>query len=182
MDNTEKNTYVKKQITKALLDLLKDKELKDISVSEFAGAACVSRNSFYRNYCEKEDILRGYIFQLFGEWTAEYDKHHLQSDDEMITYMFAHLCAYRDFYMLLCERKLLYLLKDVLKEIIGPKPAYPNPDAYATAFIFSGIFGWIEEWLNRGMQESAEEMKALLKNRENIQNRKQGGIDSSVNG
>ena len=34
MDNTEKNSYVKKQITNALLSLLKEKELKDISISE----------------------------------------------------------------------------------------------------------------------------------------------------
>ncbi len=168
MDNAEKNTYVKNQITKALLDLLKDKELKDISVSEITGAACVSRNSFYRNYAEKEDILSEYIFQLFGEWTAEYDKRLSQSDDELMVGMFAHLGANRDFYMLLCKRKLLYLLKNVLKEIIGPKPEYENLIAYTTAFIFSGIFGWIEEWLNRGMQESEEEMALLLKNRDKL--------------
>ncbi len=167
MDNAEKNTYVKNQITKALLDLLKDNELKDISVSEITEAACVSRNSFYRNYSEKENILREYIFKLFGEWTAEYDKKASHSEDDLMVCMFAHLGSYRAFYLLLCQRKLLYLLKDVLKEIIGPKPEYPNADAYATAFIFSGIYGWIEEWINRGMQESEEEMSILLKNRAN---------------
>lgn len=165
MDNAEKNTYVKNQITKALLDLMKDNEFKNISVSEITGAACVSRNSFYRNYSEKENILREYIFKLFGEWTAEYDKKPSHSDDDLMVCMFAHLGSYREFYLLLCERKLLHLLKDVLKEIIGPKPEYPNADAYATAFIFSGIYGWIEEWINRGMQESEEEMAILLKNR-----------------
>lgn len=79
----------------------------------------------------------------------------MQSDDELIACMFAHLCDYHDFYML------LYLLKDVLKEIIGPKPEYPNLAAYTTAFIFFGILGWIEEWLNRGMQESGEEMTII---------------------
>ena len=33
VDNTGKNSYVKKQITNALLKLLKEKELKDISIS-----------------------------------------------------------------------------------------------------------------------------------------------------
>lgn len=165
MHNTEKNTYVKNQITSALLYLLKDKGLKDISISEITENACVSRNSFYRNYEKKENILREYIFNLFGEWRAEYDKQPSHSDDELMAYMFAHLCEYREFYLLLCERELLYLLKDFLKEIIGPKSEYPNIIAYTTAFIFSGIFGWIEEWLNRGMQESGEEMAALLKNR-----------------
>ena len=46
MDNTEKNSYVKKQITNALLSLLKEKELKDISISEITTTAQVSRVSF----------------------------------------------------------------------------------------------------------------------------------------
>lgn len=50
MDNAEKNSYVKKQITNAILILLKEKELKDISISEITSTAQVSRISFYRNY------------------------------------------------------------------------------------------------------------------------------------
>lgn len=37
-----------------------------------------------------------------------------------------------------------------------------NPEAYAIAFVSYGIYGWIEEWLARGMQESAEEIYMLL--------------------
>ena len=36
--------------------------------------------------------------------------------------------------------------------------------AYATAFLAHGIYGWIAEWVARGMQESPEEMAALLAN------------------
>ena len=71
MDNMEKNTYVKTQLTAALLGLLEEKDLRDISISEIASAAGVHRVSFYRNYGEKEDILREYIGQLLGVWTAE---------------------------------------------------------------------------------------------------------------
>ena len=49
--------------------------------------------------------------------------------------------------------------------ICGPKPEYPNLGAYVAAFISSGLYGWIEEWFARGMQESAEEMTEMLKNR-----------------
>lgn len=34
--------------------------------------------------------------------------------------------------------------------------------AYVTSFIAYGTFGWIDEWIGRGMQESAETMEALL--------------------
>lgn len=50
-------------------------------------------------------------------------------------------------------------------DILGPKQEYPNFTAYTTAFIANGIYGWIEEWLVRGMKETGEEMTKLLKNR-----------------
>lgn len=106
--------------------------------------------------------------KLFGEWTAEYDKKEAHSDDDLMVAMFNHMAVHREFYVLLSERKVLDLLKDVLREIIGPKPEYPNAIAYSTAFIFLGIYGWIEEWFNRGMQESAEEMAELLKKRNSV--------------
>lgn len=50
-------------------------------------------------------------------------------------------------------------------DALGPKAEYPNFGAYTAAFIANGIYGWIEEWFLRGMQESGEEMTRLLKNR-----------------
>ena len=165
MDNIEKNTYVKAQMTDAMLKLLKEKELKNISVSEITALAQGGRISFYRNYKEKEDILKEYILILFGKWMKEYDDSGKNSNDELMGAMFAHLSEYGDFYRLLSDRKLLYLLKDVITWICGPKPEYPNLGAYVAAFISSGLYGWIEEWFARGMQESAEEMTEMLKNR-----------------
>ena len=46
MNNQDKNTYVKQQITTTLLELLKEKELSDINIEEITKKAQVSRNSF----------------------------------------------------------------------------------------------------------------------------------------
>lgn len=165
MDTQEKPTYVKQQLTAALLELLEEKELRDISVSALTAAAGVHRVSFYRSYRDKEDILREYLLGLFGAWTADYDRQERHSDDDLCVHMFAHLWEYRDFYRLLSRRGLLYLLKDVLVQICGPKPEYPNLGAYTAAFISYGLYGWIEEWIARGMRESPEEMAELLKSR-----------------
>lgn len=171
MDNIQKNTYVKNKITSALLDLLRNKELKNISISEITSIAQVGRASFYRNYENKEDVLKKYLNKLIVNWQEEYDKNKGQNEsiDEMFGSLFAHLKEHSNFYLLLSKRNLFYLLKDVLKGICGPRTELSNINAYATAFICYGIYGWIEEWFARGMQESAEEMTILLKNR-NINN------------
>ena len=48
MHNQQKNTWVKQQITSALLDLLREKKLADISVSELTDRAGVGRVSIIR--------------------------------------------------------------------------------------------------------------------------------------
>ncbi|MGN0597366.1 MAG: TetR-like C-terminal domain-containing protein [Ruminiclostridium sp.] len=39
----------------------------------------------------------------------------------------------------------------------------PNVVAYTTAYLSYGLYGWIEEWFKRGMQETPKEMDELWK-------------------
>ena len=165
VDNTEKNSYVKKQITNALLTLLKEKELKDISISEITTTAQVSRISFYRNYNDKDTIIKEYMYSTLTEWNKNHPKTSQHTEDDILGDIFAYITEYKDFYLLLRDRGILYFLKDIIIDTLGPKAEYSNFAAYTTAFIANGIYGWIEEWFLRGMQESGEEMTILLKNR-----------------
>ncbi|GGH69197.1 TetR/AcrR family transcriptional regulator [Saccharibacillus endophyticus] len=162
MNNEEKNTFAKKQITEAFLHLLNDRELSQITIVQITTEAKVSRNSFYRNYQDKEEILLKHIKHLITRWNAEYDLNNNQSDKEMFGSLFHHLKEKRDFYLLLKKRNLFHLFLSVFVEIYGAKREYDNMGAYAASFIAYGVYGWIEEWIGRGMQESAETMSALL--------------------
>lgn len=44
------------------------------------------------------------------------------------------------------------------------KPESSKAEAYAKAFAAYALYGWIEMWFQRGMQESAEEMRQLFQN------------------
>ena len=165
MHNSEKNSYVKKQITNALLRLLKEKELKDISISEITTTAQVSRISFYRNYNDKDTIIKEYIHLTLNEWNKNHPKTSQHTEDDILGDIFAYITEYKDFYLLLRDRGIFYFLKDIIMDSLGPKAEYPNFNAYTAAFIANGIYGWIEEWFVRGMQESGEEMTRLLKSR-----------------
>lgn len=74
MSNEGRNAYVVEHLTNALLALLRDKPLEDISVSELCDLASVGRASFYRNFENKEEILRDYVHQIFTEWIEADDK------------------------------------------------------------------------------------------------------------
>ena len=162
MNNEEKNSYVKQQITQTTIDLLKEHPFSDLSIIEITTAAKVSRNSFYRNYADKEDILFQHVKKLYADWADGFQRIEGGSNDELYASLFAHLKDNADFYLLLKKHGLFHLFLRVLTEHDGAKPEDENIWAYIKSFITYGTYGWIEEWMKRGMQESAEAMAALL--------------------
>lgn len=163
MSNEGRNTYVVEHLTDAILKLLQDKQISDISISELCDTAGVGRASFYRNFESKEDILRIYINKLFYKWTSKYNQNGDKPLSELIKALYTHFEEYRDFYRLLNSQKLIYLLKDVIIELCGPKPEHEKDEAYVKAFVAYTLYGWIEVWFQRGMKESSEEMESLFK-------------------
>ena len=57
LSNNEANRITRESICTAMLKLMNTKEFKAISVSELVRRAGVSRQSFYRNYKTKEDVV-----------------------------------------------------------------------------------------------------------------------------
>lgn len=164
MSNEGRNLYVIEHITESLLTLLEDKAIEDISISELCDNAGIGRASFYRNYNSKEDILKAYIYKLFNGWKSEWEKNNSIPLSSAIGMIFDHFEQHREFYHLLNERRLIYLLKDVILDIMELKPDSSKAEAYAKAFAAYALYGWVEMWFQRGMQESAEEMRQLFQN------------------
>ena len=75
----------------------------------------------------------------------------------------AHFEKHRTFYELLNKRNLIYLLKDVIIDLCGPKPEQVKEEAYARAYVAYALYGWIEVWFQRGMQESSEEISSMFR-------------------
>lgn len=160
--NKARNAYVIEHITGSLLKLIQDKPVGDISISELCDLAGIGRASFYRNFESKEDILRGYINKIFKEWIDEADRKKDRPLSELLGLLFAHFEKHRDFYSLINERNLVYLLKDTIIGLCGPKPEHSKIEAYASAYAAYTLYGWIEVWFQRGMQETAEEITEIF--------------------
>lgn len=162
--NESRNTYVIEHITESLIKLLRKKPLQDISISEIVNEAGVGRTSFYRNFDTKEEVIKKYISRMIEEWDQGYKASGKESNAKLYGSLFKHLKDHSDFYLLLQKRNLMYLFLEVFMEKSGPKPEDPNMWAYTKSFITYGTYGWIEEWIARGMQESADIMAQLLAN------------------
>lgn len=158
-----RNAYVREHLTDALLSLLAEKPLNEISISELCSAAGVGRTSFYRNFESKEEILKGHIRHLFQGWVDAWETNPGLSLDKAVYQVFSHFETNRGFYGLLNERGLVYLLKDIILDLCGFDPEQEVVAAYSSAYVAFFLYGWIEVWFRRGMKETAAELAGYLK-------------------
>ena len=162
MNNEQKNTYVKKQITAALLALLKEKSLSDISVSELTSKAETGRVSFYRNYRSKEDILKEESNRLIREWGRLYESDPESAPETLFPSLFDFYRDHRDFYTTLYNAGMSSIMMETILSTIRITPEMQNLEAYMKSFWVYGIYGWLHEWIKRGMPESGKELSTLF--------------------
>lgn len=162
MNNEQKNTYVKRQMTAALLRLLKEKNFADISVSELTSAAKVGRVSFYRNYRNKEDVLKSESDRLVKEWGELYESNPESQPETLFPSLFDFYRAHKDFYLTLYNAGMSSVIMETIVKTIQITPEMPNLEAYMKSFWAYGIYGWMFEWIKRGMKEDGAERLSLF--------------------
>ena len=162
MNNEQKNTYVKKQITATLIDLLKKKSLSEISISELTDKAGIGRVSFYRNYQSKEDILKEESNRLIKEWGNLYESNPESAPETLFPSLFDFYREHREFYTTLYNAGMSSIMMETIVGTIQITPDMKNLEAYMKSFWTYGIYGWLLEWIKRGMPERGKELSALF--------------------
>jgi AcrR family transcriptional regulator len=162
MNNEQKNTYVKKQITATLIDLLKKKSLSEISISELTDKAGIGRVSFYRNYQSKEDILKEESNRLIKEWGKLYESNPESAPETLFPSLFDFYRNHREFYTTLYNAGMSSIMMETIVGTIQITPDMKNLEAYIKSFWAYGIYGWLLEWIKRGMPESGKELSFLF--------------------
>ena len=158
MNNEQKNTYVKRQITNALLELLKEKSIADISITELTQKAQIGRVSFYRNFQTKEDILKEESDRLIKEWGKLYEANPESSPETLFPSLFDFYRDHKEFYTILYQAGMASIMQETILNTIQITPEMTNIEAYMKSFWAYGIFGWMIEWMKRGMPESGREL------------------------
>lgn len=167
MNNTEKNTYVREQLTNSLLLLLKQKKLADISISELVNIAKVGRASFYRNYDSLSDILVQHDRKLIQNWTAKFEENPVSSPENVFESLFSHYKQNSEFYLLLHKKGLSEIMLHTFQKHCGMSDNTKHRYAYSNAFFTYGLYGCLLEWIDKGMIDSPKNIKELFSLSEN---------------
>ena len=162
MNNQEKNTYVRSQLLAALLKMMREQSFADISVSALVNRAQVGRASFYRNFTDKEDVLRQENDRLTAQWKQSYDAEEHTAPNELLVSLLDFYKERSDFYLALYQAGLSGIVLQTLLEQSEITPEMPNAMAYLKSSIAYMLYGWVVEWMKRGMQESGTELLKMF--------------------
>ena len=155
------NIFVCECITQSLFRLMRRKPYREITVTDIAREAGVSRNSFYRNYQSIEEIVRQFLEGKTSKWWREFiacpDRH-----SHVICEMLYHFLDMKEEIDLLYRAGLSHLLMEHI--VLCGKQSLTGElkNTYQTAFMSGGLCGLVNEWILRGMQNTPEEMERMF--------------------
>ena len=162
MNNREKNSYVRRQLLGALLEMMEERDFRSIPVSALTEKAGVGRASFYRNFTSKEDVLRQEASRLMEEWAEEWGRHSPAAPNELLISLLDFYKRHSGFYLRLYRAGLSGIVLDTLLQRAEITPELPNAAAYLKSAMAYMVYGWVIEWMHRGMRESGTELAEMI--------------------
>lgn len=167
----------KEALREALLNLLKQKSLNSISVTELCQAAKVNRGTFYAHYGQVENLFEDYFRTIMKDLAESYQEPYryvpslLSKDVNPATIrIFHHIEKYQPFYRIVFSKTVplsyYYLLFDEVQNLIkNDVSEHYKTDidiSMLSAYQANAILGLAIEWHRQDFRQSTEEMNRLL--------------------
>ena len=140
----EANIRVKKSITQALLQLLEQKSISEISVSEIISGAGVARASFYRNYSSKENVITTLIADVLNTF-----RENLYGSPVLDLHRFGYGSI------------VLEMLNQFHEEVAGTMTCR-SIERYKLYIYIGSLYNTAMIWLQNGQKESIDEITDIF--------------------
>lgn len=151
-------------ITTALFMLSDEKSYDEITITDIAERAGVSRMAYYRNYKSKDDIVLSFLKERGGE-IADLIKNSGKDLRGILMYVgeffvenAALIKAIR--YANLGNKAIGYMY-DTIRELF-PSSAENKVSEYSTTFHIGGVVWVFTQWLASGMKEDVNEIVDII--------------------
>ena len=165
----------RKWIFNALLTLLGKKPYNEIKIANIAEEAGVARQSFYRNFENKDDIIIKYIEDIFSEFVTKATKSEtfkITGYSDLYSLFFEIMLKNKNQLIQLKNASLSYLIyktfidfgKKINNElfpenITSDKKVFPD---YFAKYQIGGFLSLTIEWIENDMTETPEELGMIL--------------------
>lgn len=152
----------KERISQALLRLLKKHEYQKITIQDIVDEAQVSRMAFYRNYENKDQIMKDYLDKVTDDFIRntqiDYGKNDL---GEYFDILIGHLVEHQEIGLTLVKAGLYDYMRAEFDRAYVAR-AKSKQETFNYYFLSGGVCNVYYYWLASGCKESAEELTKIL--------------------
>ena len=158
----------------ALIALIQEKPIDEVTVQEVLDRAGVGRSTFYVHYRDKDDLFLSELEDALEMWTTALSRKREQSRRVApVAEFFAHVADARRLYRALVDSGRIHAFFDLaegyfargiarrLKEIGGTNPDQRDLDARSHA-LAGNVLSLLKWWLDRGAKESPKSIDELF--------------------
>lgn len=163
MPTNGKIINTKKKLHQAIYELVLEKDISLISVTELCQKAHVTRSTFYRHYAIPHDVMDEYVTESFTSiindvLIIKYDDLYKDGMEKMRRLCHAyydnqHIATLFNGY----SKKNLNVLRDLLLK----KHAMTTIDSNII-FITGGVSSVLNDWISNGFKQSADDIASIL--------------------
>lgn len=160
--NTE---FLKDCMANALIELLKEKPIDKISVTDITDKAGVGRATWFRNFSSKAEAISYKLISLWYEWcnaTGIPKEQRYTIDNARDFFDFSLEC--KDLYNLIYSQNLQNTIYDAFYAVIIKQQRTTQEEYYQSRFLSYGVFGIVDEWVKRNYKEKPEEIANIINN------------------
>ena len=162
----------KRFLSMALVELLAEKPVNEITVKELTERSDVNRATFYRHYRDIYDMLRQMEQELFGEFTAALGQEPPPENEAALERLYCRILRFVADRAELCgilfgpngDRSLLRRLEMQVLAYCGIRreAGLDTVERFLATFLVSGFINVVEQWLSEGMKLPPEQLAASI--------------------
>ena len=156
------NARVRRATANALIALMKRKRFSEISVTDIVREAGIARQSYYRNFDCKEDVIREYMIEIQQNTMKQIKKEHLcEMNPAAIKTILDGLKSYSSEMNVIYDAGLAVLVLDAINEVcemcFGDMP-FNSTKRYQLYCLAGMIFNVEMKWLQNGASEDTADL------------------------
>ena len=170
-----RKTATKEKIKAAFIDLLEEEGFQKMTVAKLAKRAHINRGTFYLNYLDLNDLkdqLMNAFFNGALKITNDNPKggKYLFSEEiilRIVDYLKDNYALIHALLMSDLNAEMTAQLNGVLRAAFDYHAHFKNPavkEPYASSVVFSSVTTIFVLWIERGMEESPEELANIITN------------------
>ena len=170
--NNKRKKQSQETIQKVFIELIQNKEIEEITVTDICQKAKLNRSTFYANYLDIYDLaekIKEKMLSDFDELYKEERNNNYNSNDFLK--LFRHIKKNQLFYKTFFKLKFDIFLKVDTYDYHLAEQYYNNQNIdYHIEFFRAGINAVIKKWLNNNCCETPEEIMNIIKSEYNYKN------------